>query len=246
MPRRTAASRHSMVVVPDQSAFDDAVASMSAAFDTHGSLCQPFVTALPVAGAAISVLDRAFGFETVCASDSQAARLDELQLDLGEGPCWDALCSRKPVLNPDIQGDTRGLWPILAEAIRSDPVGSLHSFPLVIGSLDIGAVDLYSPRRCTLTADEIIDAEALATIAARQVLRRALASRDSQSDADRPFSRRVVHQATGMVLVQLGVSASDALLIIRGHAYANNRPVIDVARDIVERRLDLSTEDHEI
>ena len=116
----------------------------------------------------------------------------------------------------------------------------------MIGSLDIGAVDLYSPRRCTLTAEEIIDAEALATMPPGRCCAGALASRDSQSDADRPYSRRVVHQATGMVLVQLGVSHPTGSCIIRGHAYANDRPVIDVARDIVERRLDFSAEDHEI
>jgi hypothetical protein len=153
------------------------------------------------------------------------------------------------VLIPDIQGDKRGLWPILAEAIRDDPVRALHAFPLVVGTLDIGAVDLYSPQRGTLTTDQIGDAQTLATIAARQVLLRALASRnrgpEDEDEEERPYSRRVVHQATGMALVQLNVSAADALLIIRGHAYANNRSVLDIARDIVDRQLDFSGERRE-
>lgn len=233
----------------DRPEFAEAVASLSDAYDNQTSICAPFLTALPVTGAAISVLDKAFGFETVCATDPVAARLDELQLDLGEGPCWDALSSRQPVLNPDIQGDTRGLWPILAEAIRDDPVRALHAFPLVVGTLNIGAVDLYSPQRGTLTTDQIGDAQTLATLAARQVLRRALASRkrghEDEEEDGRPYSRRVVHQATGMALAQLNVSAADALLIIRGHAYANNRSVLDIARDIVDRQWDFSDERRE-
>jgi GAF domain-containing protein len=235
--------------VSDRPEFAEAVASLSAAYDNQTSICAPFLTALPVTGAAISMLDKAFGFETVCATDPVAARLDELQLDLGEGPCWDALSSRQPVLNPDIQGDKRGLWPILAEAIRDDPVRALHAFPLRVGTLDIGAVDLYSPQRGTLTTDQIGDAQTLATIAARQVLLRALASRkrgpEDVYEDERPYSRRVVHQATGMALVQLDVSAADALLIIRGHAYANNRSVLDIARDIVDRQMDFSGERRE-
>jgi GAF domain-containing protein len=235
--------------VSDRPEFAEAVASLSAAYDNQTSICAPFLTALPVTGAAISVLDKAFGFETVCATDPAAARIDELQLDLGEGPCWDALSSRQPVLTPDIQGDKRGLWPILAEAIRDDPVRALHAFPLVVGTLDIGAVDLYSPQSGTLTTDQIGDAQTLATIAARQVLLRALASRkrgpEDEDEEERPYSRRVVHQATGMALVQLNVSAADALLIIRGHAYANNRSVLDIARDIVDRQLDFSGERRE-
>jgi hypothetical protein len=49
----------------------------------------------------------------------------------------------------------------------------------------------------------------------------------------------VVHQATGMLLVQLGVDAQTALLRLRAHAYAEGRPLREVAADVVERRLRL-------
>jgi len=47
----------------------------------------------------------------------------------------------------------------------------------------------------------------------------------------------VVHQATGMILVQLGISAEDAFARLRAYAYAHDRRLSDVARDVVERRL---------
>jgi AmiR/NasT family two-component response regulator len=54
--------------------------------------------------------------------------------------------------------------------------------------------------------------------------------------------RAEVHQATGMVLVQLGIGPADALARMRAHAFVNQRLLIDVARDVVDRRL-VFTED---
>ena len=47
----------------------------------------------------------------------------------------------------------------------------------------------------------------------------------------------VVHQASGMVAVQLGVSVAEALIRLRAHAFQHDRIVADVARDVVDRRL---------
>jgi len=47
----------------------------------------------------------------------------------------------------------------------------------------------------------------------------------------------VVHQATGIVKVQLGVNIAEALVRLRAHAYAAGRSIEDVARDVVGRRL---------
>jgi hypothetical protein len=49
--------------------------------------------------------------------------------------------------------------------------------------------------------------------------------------------RAEVHQATGMILAQLGVPAQDAFVRLRAHAFATCRPLGEVARDVVTRRL---------
>ena len=54
-------------------------------------------------------------------------------------------------------------------------------------------------------------------------------------------SRSVVHLAAGMVAGQLGISAGDALAVLRSYAFARDAQLREVARDIVERRLDLSS-----
>ena len=57
--------------------------------------------------------------------------------------------------------------------------------------------------------------------------------------SDIPGRRVQIHQAAGMVMVQLGVSLGDAMLALRGAAYGSERPLLDVADDIVHRRLRL-------
>ncbi len=49
--------------------------------------------------------------------------------------------------------------------------------------------------------------------------------------------RAEVHQATGMILAQLDVPVQDAFVRLRAHAFAARRPLADVARDVVARRL---------
>jgi hypothetical protein len=43
-----------------------------------------------------------------------------------------------------------------------------------------------------------------------------------------------------MVASQLGISAGDALAVLRSYAFASDAQLREVARDVVERRLDLS------
>jgi steroid delta-isomerase-like uncharacterized protein len=50
----------------------------------------------------------------------------------------------------------------------------------------------------------------------------------------------VIHQATGMVSVQLDVGMAIALVCLRSHASAAGRPLADVAADVVARRLRLA------
>ncbi|TFC22424.1 ANTAR domain-containing protein [Cryobacterium glucosi] len=242
-----------------RAAFDTAARELEAWDDSGTELCAPFLRVLPIDGAAISTLGAPFGTETISASDAFAARIDELQFDLGEGPCWRALATRRPVLSPDIRLEQNPAWPMFRAALDDAEVGGLFAFPLVIGTLEIGAVDLYSSVAGPLPPEAVADATELADIVARVVLRRALRDHVSveqdpeRLDADGPnraaptqpeaegFSRRVIHQATGMILAQLNLSATDALLLLRGYAFSNGRSVRSVAHDVVARKIDFST-----
>jgi len=229
--------------MPEHMAFRKAKTDLLYAHERNTSLASPFLDALPVRGAALSVLVGAIGQSTICSSDLTAARLDELQFDLGEGPCWDAASSRRPVLHPRLRATGSASWPLFTRAVHDDPLGesveAVFAFPLYVGSLDIGAVDLYSSSTTPLESTQVGYATELATLASWQVLRRMLSEQDSeQPEQPGANNRREVHQATGMVLAQLGISADDAALLLRAHAFSSGRSVAEVANDIVERRLD--------
>ena len=225
--------------------FKQAQRDLINAHERNTSLCDPFLSVLPVGGAALSVLAGSAGQSTMCASDDTAARLDELQFDLGEGPCWDAMTTRMPVLQPDLAVDGLAVWPLFTHALQEDSAGrdvrAVYAFPLFVGSLDLGAVDLYSASITPLENSQVTDATQLASLAAWQVLRRILADGPGD-DLDSPstYNRREVHQATGMVLAQLNISAADAALLLRAHAFASGRSVAEIANDVIERRLNFT------
>src|ERR1700712_5537603 len=93
----------------------------------------PFLELLPVSGMSVSTLGDVLESETLFASDAVAARVDEAQFDLSEGPCWDAIATRLPVFESDLGGKGPGRWPVLTDALAGDGVQGLFVFPLILG-----------------------------------------------------------------------------------------------------------------
>ncbi|WP_167542396.1 GAF and ANTAR domain-containing protein [Rathayibacter tritici] len=197
------------------------------------ALCDPYLRGYPIDGVAISTLGGTFGGETVAASDGTASRLDEIQIDLGEGPCWEAIRAAGPVSVPDTREEER--WPLFTEAIGSTAARAIFAFPLSIAGLSIGAIDLYSRHPASLSDSLMGEINASTTATALLVLASVLRDNEAEETMN-PRSRRVVHQATGMIIARYGSTADEALLLLRAHAFAQRRPVLDVAMDIVSRQ----------
>jgi hypothetical protein len=230
-----------------ESELDLALAALESSADDPSGFSAPFLRLFPVSGAAVSTLGDLLGSETLSASDELAARLDELQFDLGEGPCWDAMNLATPVLAPDLRGRNDGRWPAFSDAILDQNVRSLFAFPLVVGPLRIGAVDLYSTESVDFDSASSRRAAVLADAVGRLILRMALNEIGGESErTGNAFSRRVVHQATGMVIAQLGIPAADAQLIIQGHAFATGTTMMEVAQRIVDADLAFHRGEHGI
>jgi GAF domain-containing protein len=223
------------------SAVVDSLANLSG---RESELWRPVLEAIPVEGAAISTIAEFLGNETVSASGPLAARLDELQFDLSEGPCWDAMRQGRPVLEPDVKSHPRRDWPAFSRALAEHEVGAIFAFPLAFGPLQIGAMDLYCGTPRELSSREERQSSILASHISRIVLDRAIRRADEPDilGPEDQFSRRLIHQATGMVLAQLDISPEDARLLIQGHAFAHNRSMRDIAEEILERRLDFSNQ----
>lgn len=205
-----------------------------------GDLCGPYLRQLRVTGAAVSMFGGTAAETLVCASDPLAARIDELQFDLGEGPRWEALSTRLPVLVPDLHDTGPHSWPVFSKAVQDMDIAALFVFPLTIGALDLGVVELHSTKPGNLSHTDHAAAVVLAGQTAWQLLRRVLSVNSPDTDPaveTALMSRREIHQATGMVLAQSGVGAADALLLLRAHAFANALTLRETADEVLLGRL---------
>ena len=212
-----------------------------------GRICQACVDGLDVDGAAISLLTGSASRETLWATDATAEMLEDLQFTLNEGACMEAADTGRPVLVADLRDSTKtARWPIFAAAVADQtPVGALFALPLQWGAVNLGVLDLYRAVPGSLSDPQRRDVLTAADTAALMLLGQRTEPQGNgvPGDGDAGWldhalgHRAEIHQATGMVLVQLGISATDALARLRGYAFVHRRLLLDVARDVVERRL---------
>jgi GAF domain-containing protein len=210
-------------------------------------LCDVCAEITEMTGAGIMLMDGDLPQGTVCTTNPVSALIEELQYTLGEGPCVDAYLQQRPVAEPDLADPAQARWLAFTAPAVEAGARAVFGFPLRVGGTRLGALNLYRDRPGALTDDQYADALMMAAVAAQAVI-------DMQGDAA-PGAlgaeleigtnfQFVVHQASGMVAVQLGVNVTEALIRLRAHAFGQDRLVADVAKDVVGGRLrfDRSTE----
>lgn len=204
-------------------------------------LCRAATKDLPASGVGVSLLSTSGEVLTVAASERTSELVEELQFTLGEGPCLDAFASRRPVMIPDLAEAGQTSWAGYAPAAYEHGVRAVFAFPLQIGTARLGALDVYRDYVGALTSWTAARALSFADVAMQSML-------DAQDDVRRgavPESANTfeVYQAQGMVTVQLGVSPDQALVRMRAYAYLHDRRLLDVAKDLIDRRLALEPDD---
>jgi len=147
-----------------------------------------------------------------------------------------------PVLEPHLRDPDEVRWHEFSGPALAAGVEAIFGFPLVVGGVRLGALDLYVDRPWELTDEQYADAVAMADVAANAIL--ALQSRADPGALAVELEtgvqlRSVVHQASGMVAVQLDIPVADALARLRAYAYSEDASIDDVARAVVNRELRL-------
>jgi hypothetical protein len=202
-------------------------------------VCRAYVMGLDVDGAAISLLTASPSSQTLCATDATAELLEDLQFSLGEGACVEAAVTGRPVLVADMHHSTEvSRWPTFAAAVvEQSDVGALFAVPFQWGAINLGVLDLYRTAPGSLSDPQLRDVMSAADMAALMFLGVRTDPGNRQWLDHSLRGRAEIHQATGMVLAQLGVSATDALARMRAYAFVEERLLSDVAHDVVSRRL---------
>jgi hypothetical protein len=227
-------------------------------------VCAAVVPVVGVSGATVGVFGQGAADRRalVCATDEVGRRLDDWQFTFGEGPCVEAWTLGGMVLVADLSSsDSCRRWPMFAPAAVTAGAQALFAFPLQVGAIRIGTLDLHRAQAGPLSDEQLADALAFASAAVAVLLSAAGSAPNGTRTRTRtrngtrngtgagdgggwPFDglgegRVEVYQATGMVAGQLRIGLAEALVRLRGYAFAHGMPVSEVAALVVNRALRL-------
>jgi hypothetical protein len=214
------------------------------------SLVRLCAQSLPVSGVGLALMTDEGPAGTVAASDGGALQLEELQFTLGQGPCVDASRTGRPVLAPDLAGTSSRSWPQFAAGADAAGLAAVFAFPLQVGGIRLGVLDLYRETAGELSQSELAGALSFADAATQLLLD--LQAQGTAHGIAPPQAltvlddRAEVHQATGVVSVRAGVSLARALALLRARAYADGRPIGDLARDVLDGVVGLGEDDDHV
>ena len=240
MSEATSSLRHVHALVAAEDVDPDVLDGTAERLDR---LCRAAARALPASGVGVCLMDPEGFTGGVASSDAISALIEEMQFTLGEGPCHDAHATRRPVLAPDLE-DGQHRWPLYAQAVADHDIRAVFAFPLQVGAAQLGALDVYQRE-----AGPLVDVAQALTFA--EIATGFLIDGQAQLEGDEldPGLEEALqsgyrlHQAQGMVMVMLDVDATEALVRLRGYAYANERRLTEVVQDIVARRLQLDKDE---
>lgn len=202
-------------------------------------LCEVCAEATGMTGAGIMLMSGEVPQGAVCTTDQVSKLIEDLQFMLGEGPCIDAFSHLRPVFEPNLIEPDVPRWMAFSVPAIAAGVRAVFGFPLQVGAVRLGALNLYRDHPGPLSDDQHSDALVMADVAAAAVLMMQANAPPGKLAVELETGsdfRYVVHQASGMVAVQLDVSIGQAMIRLRGYSFANDRPLIEVAQDVVARR----------
>ncbi|HXC84709.1 MAG TPA: GAF and ANTAR domain-containing protein [Trebonia sp.] len=209
---------------------------------TAARLCQTCPEIAGVTGAGVMLMSGDVQRGSLSASDEVSHLVEDLQYMLGEGPCVDAYQLDRVIAEPDLADPSTPRWLAFTPPALRAGVRAVFGFPLQVGTVRLGALNLYRDRPGPLNADQHADTLVLAGVAARWVLETQAGAApgavagELEAGADFHFT---VHNAAGIISVQEDISVAEALIRLRAFAFTSDRALTDVARDVIAHRLRL-------
>lgn len=204
-------------------------------------LCETAGTRLEVSGVALTVDVSSGQPEMRHSTDALSERLAELQVTVGEGPAVDAGRSGGPILVGDLdEPGSQRRWPLFAPLAVEAGASALFALPLGVGTIRVGVLALHRTAAGQLSPAALADSLAFAELALVLLLDEQAGLPVPNGDAavdGLSLHRPQVHQATGMISAQLDVDMDDAFARLRARAFVEQRPLAELAADVVARRL---------
>ena len=196
------------------------------------------VELLGVDAAGVMIADSTGQLRLAAASSERARLLELFEIQNEEGPCLDAFRTGRQVSYVDVRAGSAP-WPVFAPKAKSEGFSSVHAVPMRLRHETIGALNLFGHNPVQLPGEDVRVAQAFADIATiailqeRLVKQRAVLTTQLQTALD---SRVVIEQAKGILAERLGFDMDTAFATLREAARRANRPLSEVARDVIASR----------
>lgn len=176
-----------------------------------------------VAEASISLVTGRRTVQSRAASGELPLIVDQLQSEMGQGPCLDAAYDHRVVRVPDLSKDER--WPDFAQAAYDVGARSMLSIQLFVEGDKLGALNLYGED--VNVFDE--ESEQIALLVAAHA---AIAFSDAKEIAELTQAldtRDLIGQAKGILMERFKITSQQAFLVLTKASSESNIKLRDVA-----------------
>lgn len=160
-------------------------------------------------------------------TDEIAARVDELEWEVGEGPCVDAILTQRFEWDADITAAPT--WPKLAERILDEtPVRGMIGYRIVVNDRKIGALNMFSDAPGAFT-QEAADMGALLVSFASVAITAAGQREEAASLREGMMSNREIGKALGMLMATHDLTDEEAFQRLCASSNQLNTRLSDIA-----------------
>ncbi|MDZ5660408.1 GAF and ANTAR domain-containing protein [Nocardioides sp. S-58] len=181
--------------------------------------------------AGITLNDKHGQIITRVSTDGVVRRANELQHELGEGPCIELDRDQDTFVSPDLSQERR--WTQWApRAYEELGVESMISVLIFKDKRSYGALSLYAKQGQRFDVDDVAVAHALAGHLAVVMT----AEREIDHLGIALLSRITIGRAEGILMERLDITADQAFDYLRRASSHANRKLIDVAEEIARTR----------
>lgn len=174
----------------------------------------------------ISVVAGRRNVESRAPSGPLPSEVDDIQAQVGQGPCLDAVREQQTVRVDDMR--TEGRWPEFARRAHDAGVGSMLSFQLFVEGDNLGALNLYA--RTAGAFDE--DSERIGLLFAAHAAVAFAGVRKQEQLTAGMATRDLIGQAKGRLMERYDLDSDQAFEVLSRASREANRKLRDVAEEI--------------
>lgn len=178
---------------------------------------------------------------TVATTNSDVGdAVESLEVELEEGPCVECVRVGHPVLVPDLAAAADRYPRFVPRALEAG-AHAIHALPMTGHGELVGSLNIVSLKPHELSETELSTARMLADVAVSYIFAVQLHEETSRlaGQLQNALDTRVlIEQAKGMLAERHGMTLADAFDRLRRHARNASTPVREIARQVVEERLE--------